>query len=91
MELLTNDIGIAPIIEDRDDDKKQQKSNNIDADDDCNINDEKNNKPLINKFQVYIGGGQGQQAGKPTFCNGFCCLVFMAVIFSPIIPEKLYK
>jgi sulfite reductase (NADPH) hemoprotein beta-component len=68
VELLTNDIGIAPIIEDCDDDKKQQSSSNIDADsdDNGNINDDKNNKPLINKFQVYIGGGQGQQAGKPT-------------------------
>jgi sulfite reductase beta subunit-like hemoprotein len=66
VELLTNDIGVAPIIEDCDDDKKQQKSSNIDVDGNY-FNDEKNkNKPLINKFQVYIGGGQGQQAGKPT-------------------------
>src|SRR5918992_1616205 len=63
VELLTNDIGVAPIIEDCNDDKKQQSSN---IDGDGNINDDKNNKPLINKFQVYIGGGQGQQAGKPT-------------------------
>jgi sulfite reductase (NADPH) hemoprotein beta-component len=43
VELRTNDIGVAPII------------NNIA--DDC---------PSVDRFQVYIGGGQGQQSGKPT-------------------------
>lgn len=40
VELRTNDIGVAPIID-------------------------SNGK--VEKFQVYIGGSQGQQAGKPTF------------------------
>jgi sulfite reductase (NADPH) hemoprotein beta-component len=40
VELRTNDIGVAPII---------------------------NGDDKVEKFQVYIGGSQGQQAGKPTF------------------------
>lgn len=69
VELLTNDIGVAPIIEDCNDEKKKQQIGNGNAavDDNGNVNDDaKNNKPLITKFQVYIGGGQGQQAGKQT-------------------------
>ena len=44
VELRTNDIGVAPII------------NNSNADD----------GGKADRFQVYIGGGQGQQSGKPT-------------------------
>ena len=40
VELRTNDIGVAPII---------------------------NEYGKVDMFQVYIGGSQGQQAGKPTF------------------------
>ncbi|MBI5133455.1 MAG: nitrite/sulfite reductase [Thaumarchaeota archaeon] len=40
VELRTNDIGVAPII---------------------------NGNGKVDKFQVYIGGSQGTQAGKPTF------------------------
>ena len=46
VELRTNDIGVAPII------------NNSNADD---------GGGKVDRFQVYIGGGQGQQSGKPTF------------------------
>src|SRR5215207_876106 len=45
VELRTNDIGVAPII------------NNSNADD---------GGGKVDRFQVYIGGGQGQQSGKPT-------------------------
>ncbi len=39
IELRTNDIGVAPIVDDG----------------------------RVERFQVYIGGSQGQQSGKPTF------------------------
>src|SRR5918996_1070839 len=47
VELRTNDIGVAPII------------NNSNADD----------GGKVDRFQVYIGGGQGQQSGKPTISS----------------------
>jgi sulfite reductase beta subunit-like hemoprotein len=47
VELRTNDIGVAPII------------NNGNA----NANDDGGK---VDRFQVYLGGGQGQQSGKPT-------------------------
>jgi len=43
VELRTNDIGVAPVIND--------------CEDGCRS---------VDRFQVYIGGGQGQQSGKPT-------------------------
>jgi len=43
VELRTNDIGVAPVI-----------------------NDCENGCRSVDRFQVYIGGGQGQQSGKPT-------------------------
>ncbi len=43
VELRTNDIGVAPVI-----------------------NDCKDGCRSVDRFQVYIGGGQGQQSGKPT-------------------------
>src|SRR5919197_732328 len=45
VELRTNDIGIAPIVNDYN----------------GNYNDK------VNRFQVYVGGSQGQQSGKSTF------------------------
>ena len=48
VELRTNDIGVAPII------------NNSNADD---------GGGKVDRFQVYIGGGQGQQSGKPTISS----------------------
>jgi sulfite reductase (NADPH) hemoprotein beta-component len=45
VELRTNDIGIAPIVN----------GNNG------------NSKLKVDRFQVYVGGGQGQQSGKLTF------------------------
>jgi sulfite reductase (NADPH) hemoprotein beta-component len=41
VELRTNDIGIAPIVND--------------------------DNGKVDRFQVYVGGSQGQQSGKPTF------------------------
>ena len=45
VELRTNDIGIAPIV------------NGYNG----------NSKLKVDRFQVYVGGGQGQQSGKLTF------------------------
>ncbi len=56
VELRTNDMGIAPIIE--------------------------NGRPVA--FQVYIGGGQGEKNGKPTFA----ALGLPVAIFTP---EQLMK
>jgi sulfite reductase (NADPH) hemoprotein beta-component len=45
VELRTNDIGVAPIV-------------NYDSG---------NYNGKVDRFQVYVGGSQGQQSGKPTF------------------------
>jgi sulfite reductase beta subunit-like hemoprotein len=45
VELRTNDIGIAPIVN----------------------YDNGNYNGKVDRFQVYVGGSQGQQSGKPTF------------------------
>lgn len=71
VELRTNDIGVAPIIEyDNDDGNDKITAINSSI---CRKEEEEKSflhykckKPVVNKFQVYVGGSQGLQSGKPT-------------------------
>ncbi|HZD36233.1 MAG TPA: hypothetical protein VE130_13610 [Nitrososphaeraceae archaeon] len=58
VELLTNDIGVAPLIRNYawNDDQDNSNSNQCSA-----------NSDLIDKFQIYIGGSQGERMGFSTF------------------------
>lgn len=54
VELRTNDIGVAPVIGNHD--WNSNRENKISA-----------NSNLIDKFQIYIGGSQGERIGHSTF------------------------